>query len=107
MTKKGNTMAGLTSLPRTMNIKGQPHKLAYITEDESNLLKSRGGAGKPMEGTKGVPAYIGAGDEAGLGEDYDLDVGEDFDAMAGGDQSDPSVGETDPGATFGSFGCSF
>tara|TARA_R110002012_G_scaffold97923_3_gene234934 strand:- start:1257 stop:3293 length:2037 start_codon:yes stop_codon:yes gene_type:complete len=29
-----------------------------------------GGAGKPMEGTKGVPAYIGVGDEAGLSEDY-------------------------------------
>jgi hypothetical protein len=58
MTKKGNTMAGLTSLPRKKNIKGQPHKLAYITEAESDLLKSRGGAGKPVKGTKGVPAYF-------------------------------------------------
>ena len=57
MTKKGNTMAGLTSLPRKKNIKGQPHKLAYITEAESDLLKSMGGAGKPRKGTKGVPSY--------------------------------------------------
>ena len=32
------------------------------------------------------------------------DAASDFDAMSGGDQSDPSVGETDPGATFGSSG---
>ena len=50
-------MAGLTSLPRKKNIKGQPHKLAYITEAESDLLKSMGGAGKPRKGTKGVPSY--------------------------------------------------
>jgi hypothetical protein len=53
-----------------------------------------------------------SGDDAGA--DYDSSIGEavsqavnagsDFDAMAGGDQSDPSVGEVDPGATFGSFG---
>jgi hypothetical protein len=53
----GNIMTGLTSLPRKKNIKGQPHKLAYITEAESDLLKSMGGAGKPRKGTKGVPSY--------------------------------------------------
>ena len=65
MIKKGNTMAGLTSLPKKKNIKGQPHKLAYITEDESDLLKSRGGAGKPVQGTKGVPAFYSDPGDAG------------------------------------------
>ena len=80
MTKKGNTMAGLTSLPQKKNIKGQPHKLAYITEAESDLLKSMGGAGKPVQGTKGVPAYYS--DAAGDG-----DVG-DVGTMGGGDDFD-------------------
>ena len=75
MTKKGNTMAGLTSLPRKKNIKGQPHKLAYITEAESDLLKSRGGAGKPVKGTKGVPAYFDEdfSDDGFSAEDFDDD----------------------------------
>ena len=101
MTEKGNTMAGLTSLPRKMNIKGQPHKLAYITEAESDLLKSRGGAGKPRKGTKGVPSYdfgdIGVDDYDVMGLDAqaeadaaqeaadaafdDADMGQDFDLM--------------------------
>ena len=34
-------MAGLTSLPRKKNIKGQPHKLAYVTEAEGDLLKCK------------------------------------------------------------------
>ena len=73
-------MAGLTSLPRKKNIKGQPHKLAYITEAESDLLKLRGGAGKPMEGTKGVPAYYS--DAAGDGDTGDVG------SMGGGDEGD-------------------
>ena len=61
-------MAGLTSLPRTMNIKGQPHKLAYVTEAEGDLLKAIGGAGKPVQGTDGVPAfYMDADDAADMG----------------------------------------
>ena len=76
MTEKGNTMAGLTSLPRKKNIAGQPHKLAYITEAESDLLKSRGGAGKPRKGTKGVPSYdFGDYGVEGFGLDPDEDVG--------------------------------
>ena len=82
MTKKGNTMAGLTSLPQKKNIKGQPHKLAYITEAESDLLKSRGGAGKPVQGTKGVPAYF--------------DAGEGMGGYGSGDANDATGGMGDP-----------
>ena len=84
MTKKGNTMAGLTSLPRKKNIKGQPHKLAYITEAESDLLKSMGGAGKPVKGTKGVPAYF--------------DAGEGMGGYGSGDADDATGGMGDPDA---------
>jgi len=87
MTKKGNTMAGLTSLPQKKNIKGQSHKLAYITEAESDLLKSMGGAGKPVQGTKGVPAfYSDPGDAADMG-------GPDAsDAESAGGDSEGSMG---------------
>lgn len=79
-------MAGLTSLPRKKNIKGQPHKLAYITEAESDLLKSRGGAGKPVQGTKGVPAYFDAGE--GMGG-----YGSGMDDDATGGAGDPSASQ--------------
>ena len=79
-------MAGLTSLPRKKNIKGQPHKLAYITEVESDLLKSRGGAGKPVKGTKGVPAYFDAGE--GMGG-----YGSGMDDDATGGAGDPSASQ--------------
>jgi hypothetical protein len=82
----GNIMAGLTSLPRKKNIKGQPHKLAYITEAESDLLKSRGGAGKPVKGTKGVPAYFDAGE--GMGG-----YGSGMDDDATGGAGDPSASQ--------------
>ena len=85
-------MAGLTSLPRKKNIKGQPHKLAYITEAESDLLKSRGGAGKPVKGTKGVPAYFDAGE--GMGG-YGTEGAADFDADEMG-ALDDTLGVTDP-----------
>ena len=116
-------MAGLTSLPQKKNIKGQPHKLAYITEAESDLLKSMGGAGKPRKGTKGVPSYdfadVGVDDYDVMGSDAQAEAdaaqeaadaetaaeqaADDFDAWSGGDQSDPSVGSVDPGDTFGGF----
>jgi len=74
-------MAGLTSLPRKKNIKGQPHKLAYVTEAEGDLLKSMGGAGKPVKGTKGVPAYF--------------DAGEGMDGYGGADSASGSGGASD------------
>ena len=66
-------MAGLTSLSTKINIKDEPHHLAYITKEEGDILKSMGAVGKPMQGTKGIPAYIGVGDAPGLAEDYGPD----------------------------------
>ena len=72
---------GLSSVQKRMNIGGQPHKLAYINSDEASLLKQLGGLGEPVEGTRGVPAYIGVGDEAGISEDYGTQEGA---SMGGG-----------------------
>jgi len=46
-------MPGLSSLQ--VNIKDQPHNLAWINEAEQDLLKDLGGSGRP--GPMGIPAY--------------------------------------------------
>jgi len=92
-------MAGLTSLPRRMNIKGQPHKLAYVTEAEGDLLKAIGGAGKPVQGTDGVPAfYMDAEDAGAMGGPGEEGSGADapsvdfFDEQFGVDPTKGAVG---------------
>ena len=64
---------GLSSIQKRMNIGGQPHKLAYINSTEDSLLRRMGGLGEPLNGTRGVPAYIGVTDQSA--ESYDADVG--------------------------------
>jgi len=108
---------GLSSLEKNISIKGQPHELSYITPGESGLLQRLGGLGKPVEGTGGIPAYIGVGDAAGLGEDYgtsdDASMGGGFgtngkdmdaDSMSRGMSAaytDPSIDPTGPGSAWG------
>lgn len=41
---------------RKVNVKGQPHSLAYINKDEARMLRRMGGSGKP--GPSGIPTYI-------------------------------------------------
>lgn len=65
-------MANNVTLPKRTTIEGQPHKLAYITPQEGDLLKRMGGSGQMH---RGVPAYPagnigGASSQAG-----DSDVG--------------------------------
>jgi hypothetical protein len=99
-------MGGLPSLMKDMDINGQPHELSYITPDEASILKQLGGLGKPVEGTGGVPAYIGVGDAAGLGEDYgiggSMGGGIDMGPM-GKDPSytDPNIDPTGPESAWG------
>ena len=64
---------GLSSIQKRMNIGGEPHRLSYINSDEASLLKQLGGLGQPVRGTRGVPAYIGVGDEEGISEDYGVE----------------------------------
>ena len=52
-------MANNVTLPKRTTIGGMPHKLAYITPQEGDLLKRMGGSG---EMHKGVPSYRPAGD---------------------------------------------
>ena len=58
-------MPGLSSLK--VNIKDQPHNLAWINEEEQALLKDLGGSGRP--GPMGIPAYYD-GDQGGDPADY-------------------------------------
>ena len=71
-------MPGLSSLQ--VNIKDQPHNLAWINEAEQALLKDLGGSGRP--GPMGIPAY----DED---NSFNTDLDEDYAA----DQAGPG----DPG----------
>jgi len=109
-----------------VDIKGQDHKLAWITDEEAKLLKSRGGSGNP--GPMGIPSYPfddfdepdEQQDDQGKSQDNqgyvdDIEREGDFDPnvdLAGrqrGDpdptntSGDPSVGSMDPGDTFGQF----
>jgi len=47
--------------PRKTTIAGQEHMLAYITPEEGQVLKNRGGAGKP--GPMGIMSFYDEGDD--------------------------------------------
>jgi len=85
--------------PRNVNIKGQPHMLAYITPEESGILKALGGAGKP--GPMGIPSFYmddTVGDTSGTysgGDDSGNEAQDSFDFYAGSDDRPTSV-LTDP-----------
>ena len=71
---------GIASLKKSININGQPHKLAWIRPDEASALKAMGGSGKKVEG---IPAYFWGEDTSNYAE-----VTEDISSMA-----DPSLSE--------------
>ena len=45
---------GLSSVQNSLNINGQPHRLAYINPSEENLLTQLGGSGRKIDG---IPSY--------------------------------------------------
>ena len=56
--------------PRQVDIKGQPHMLAYITPQEGGILQLLGGSGAP--GPMGIPQFgFGDGDVGDEGGDAD------------------------------------
>jgi hypothetical protein len=55
MAKKKGTLKDMVKAPRTIDIDGQLHMLAWITPQEGKTLKELGGAGK--KGPMGIPAY--------------------------------------------------
>lgn len=81
------------SPPRHTNVRGQPHMLAYINQEEANLLKALGGAGKPVHG---VPAYYDEGDgmESSGG---DQSAGPDGQQGTGNNNAGPSGGGREDG----------
>lgn len=75
---------GLSSVQNSLNINGQPHRLAYINPNEEDLLKSLGGSGRKIDG---IPAYMMGG------PDGDHGYGEGFGGVGDPDSSD----NTSPG----------
>ena len=73
-------MPGLSSLQ--VNIKDQPHNLAWINGDEQALLKDLGGSGRL--GPMGIPAYDDGDYDTDLDEDYDFDQEDISGGMGGG-----------------------
>ena len=73
-------MPGLSSLQ--VNIKDQPHNLAWINKEEQALLKDLGGSGRP--GPMGIPAYDDDDYDTDRDEDYEFDQ-EDISGGMGGD----------------------
>jgi len=72
---------GLSNLKKSINIKGQPHKLAWINPDEASLLKAMGGSGKKVGG---IPAYY-----------YDTMAAEAYTDFYGGDDTGTAGGTED------------
>ena len=82
MAKKKKTLSDMVKAPRTIDINGQKHMLAWITPKEGKTLKALGGAGKP--GPMGLPSYYfediqsdvearNVADVIGSGDDEDMD----------------------------------
>jgi hypothetical protein len=60
----------IRQIARLLQKKAPPgHMLAYINQEEADLLKARGGSGRPHEDT-GVPSF----DEEGIGSAYQSDA---------------------------------
>lgn len=81
--------------PKEANIRGQGHELAYITPEEAELLKARGGSGRMTR--YGVPAFDDGGDGGGGGDGNggDGDGGNGSNGNEGGN----GTGEGNQGAT--------
>jgi hypothetical protein len=101
--------------PRKTSIRGQDHLLAYITPDEANLLKSRGGSGEP--GPMGVPAFIGDNwgggysstsggerDFSGPAADFSGEEGDDFSGNDYAGSYGTKTGKVGSGNYYGSDG---
>jgi hypothetical protein len=73
--------------PREIDIKGQPHMLAYITPQEGGILQLLGGSGAP--GPMGIPSFFGPGGPGDDGTDPGSSEGTDG---PGGDGPGPSSG---------------
>jgi hypothetical protein len=83
------------TVPKRTSVRGQPHKLAYINDEEAALLRSRGGGvdrdgGQIMH--RGVPAYYDA-DGSGNATDSSNPTGGDTSADSGGGYNEGNGGD--------------
>jgi vacuolar-type H+-ATPase subunit B/Vma2 len=74
---------GLSTVQNSLNINGEPHRLAYINPSEESLLQQLGGSGRKIDG---IPAYYddSVGDDGGPAGSPDDDVGGFGDMGLGG-----------------------
>jgi len=93
---------GLSSVQNSLNINGQPHRLAYINPSEENLLKSLGGSGEKVNG---IPAYLMGGEE-GQGADGEAATGSDPGNDSDPDSSDNTGSNQSPGVGNAGLGSS-
>jgi len=83
---------GLSSVQNSLNINGQPHRLAYINPNEEDLLKSLGGSGRKIDG---IPAYddsVDGGSNQG-GPDNDSDPSSAEEGIGIGFDTSPAEAE--------------
>lgn len=85
--------------PRRTNIRGQDHLLAYITPEEAEVLKARGGTGEA--GPMGIPSFPEKGGTDWGGDDDVGDYGADDSGYDGADTG--GYGGGDGGSDFAAF----
>ena len=86
--------------PRKVDIKGQPHMLAYITPEEGGILQLLGGSGKP--GPMGIPSFYEQdadetgdyGDDDGFSGNGGSDTSSQVDSFSGDESGTYSGGDT-------------
>ena len=80
---------GLSSLKNNISIKGQPHKLSYITPFEGKILEDLGGSGRMVNG---IPAYAMGDPDAP--DDSEEDIS--YDVPGNPNTFDPNMMLADP-----------
>ena len=98
--KKKGTLKDMVKAPRTIDIEGQLHMLAWITPKEGKTLKAMGGAG--TKGPMGIPMYLEPDAQSPGGSAYG-GGGFDGGANEGGPDSNVSTGGSKGGTKLGSF----
>ena len=83
---------GLSTVQNSLNINGQPHRLAYINPSEESLLQQLGGSGRKIDG---IPTYD-IGDDGGPSGSPDDSIGDDG-GPAGSPDDGPDDGSGDQG----------
>ena len=77
---------GLSTVQNSLNINGEPHRLAYINPSEESLLQQLGGSGRKIDG---IPTYD-IGDDGGPSGSPNDGIGDD-----GGPSGSPNDGSGD------------